>query len=62
MTLAYVSLEAIAQANVPVLLPDTCILLDLLRSPRRENVDGNAMLAGNGLCSLKSPNMQLRAS
>lgn len=49
MTLAYVSLEAIAQANVPVLLPDTCILLDLLRSPRRENVDGKAMLAGKSI-------------
>lgn len=47
--MAYVSLEAIAQANVPVLLPDTCILLDLLRSPRRENVDGNAMLAGQAI-------------
>lgn len=47
--MAYVSLQAIAQANVPVLLPDTCILLDLLRSPRRENVDGNAMLAGKAI-------------
>ena len=47
--MAYDSLEAIAQANVPVLLPDTCILLDLLRSPRRENVDGNAMLAGKAI-------------
>ncbi|MBT9386932.1 hypothetical protein KM176_24030 [Pseudooceanicola sp. CBS1P-1] len=47
--MAYNSLEAIAQANVPVLLPDTCILLDLLRSPRRENVDGNAMLAGRAI-------------
>lgn len=44
--MAYDSLEAIAQANVPVFLPDTCILLDLMRSPRRENVDENAMLAG----------------
>lgn len=48
-TLAYDSLEVIAQANVPVLLPDTCILLDLLRSPRRENVDGDAMLAGKAI-------------
>lgn len=47
--MAYFSLEAIAQANVPVLLPDTCILLDLLRSPRRQNVDGNAMLAGQAI-------------
>ncbi|WP_417742876.1 hypothetical protein [Salipiger sp.] len=47
--MAYLSLQAIAQANVPVLLPDTCILLDLLRSPRRENVDGNAMLAGKAI-------------
>ncbi len=44
--MAYDSLQAIAQANVPVLLPDTCILLDLLRSPRRENVDDIAMLSG----------------
>ncbi|SFA43354.1 hypothetical protein SAMN04487972_10316 [Paracoccus halophilus] len=47
--MAYASLQAIAQVNVPVLLPDTCILLDLLRSPRRENVDGNAMLAGKAI-------------
>ncbi len=47
--MAYASLKAIAQANVPVLLPDTCILLDLLRSPRRENVDANAMLAGKAI-------------
>lgn len=47
--MAYVSLQAIAQANIPVLLPDTCILLDLLRSPRRDNVDGNAMLAGKAI-------------
>lgn len=47
--MAYDSLEAIAQADIPVLLPDTCILLDLLRSPRRENVDGNAMLAGKAI-------------
>ncbi len=47
--MAYVSLEAIAAANVPVFLPDTCILLDFLRSPRRENVDGNAILAGKAI-------------
>jgi hypothetical protein len=47
--LAYDSLEAIAEANVSVFLPDTCILLDLMRSPRRENVDGNAMLAGKAI-------------
>lgn len=47
--MAYVSLQAIAQANVPVLLPDTCILLDLLRSPRRENVDDIAMLSGRAI-------------
>lgn len=47
--MAYDSLEAIAQANVPVFLPDTCILLDLLRSPRRDNVDGNAMLSGKAI-------------
>lgn len=47
--MAYVSLEAIARADIPVLLPDTCILLDLLRSPRRNNVDANAMLAGKAI-------------
>lgn len=47
--MAYDSLEAVAQANVSVFLPDTCILLDLIRSPRRENVDGSAMLAGKAI-------------
>lgn len=45
----YSSLEEIAQANIPVLLPDTCIILDLLRSPRRENVDGNSILSGKAI-------------
>lgn len=43
------SLEEIARANNPVLLPDTCIILDLVRSPRRDNVDGHAMLAGKAI-------------
>lgn len=43
--MVYDSLEAIAQSNVPVFLPDTCILMDFLRSPRRDTVDGAAMLA-----------------
>lgn len=47
--MAYDSLEEIAQAHVPVLLPDTCILLDLLRSPRRENVDETAVLAAKAI-------------
>lgn len=47
--MTYSSLEEIAEANIPVLLPDTCIILDILRSPRRENVDGNSILAGRAI-------------
>lgn len=47
--MVYDALEAIAQANVAVLLPDTCILLDMLRSPRRNTVDEAAILASRAI-------------
>lgn len=43
------SLEELAAGGVPVFFPDTCILLDILRSPRRENVDAAAILAATAI-------------
>lgn len=37
------SLTDIAFAGIPLILPDTCILLDILRSPRRDNVDAHSV-------------------
>lgn len=42
-TVVHGSIEAIVAANVPLVLPDTCILLDILRSPRRDTVDARAV-------------------
>lgn len=46
--MAYSKLEDITRDDA-VLLPDACILLDLLRSPRRDSVDGASILAGRSI-------------
>lgn len=47
--MTYGTIQDIAQSNVAVLLPDTCILLDLIRTPRRDTVDDASMLAGRAI-------------
>ena len=45
------SLDELATANLPVLLPDTCILLDVIRSPLRVTADAKAIQATQLLIS-----------
>ena len=51
----YKSAKEISQASVPVILPDTCILLDIIRSPRRDDVNvRNATTADRIVKSISS--------
>lgn len=43
--MTFSSLQDVVQANVPILCPDTCILLDFICSPIRENITQNTTLA-----------------
>ncbi|ABA06080.1 hypothetical protein Nwi_2827 [Nitrobacter winogradskyi Nb-255] len=43
------NLDDIVAAQVPLILPDTCILLDILRSPRRDNVDARSVLSAKAI-------------
>jgi len=42
-------IDRVIASNVPILLPDTCILLDLVRSPRRTEVTIGAITAARRL-------------
>jgi len=42
-------LDEIVIAQVPIVLPDTCILLDILRSPRRESTDTRSVEAARAI-------------
>lgn len=44
-------LDAIAAAQVPIVLPDTCILLDILRSPRRDCADARSVEAAKTIAA-----------
>lgn len=43
------SLDEIVSAQVPLILPDTCILLDILRSPRRDSVDARSVVSAKAI-------------
>lgn len=46
------SINEVSQANVPVILPDTCILLDIMRSPRRDDVSVRNLTVAEQLVDL----------
>lgn len=43
------NLDEIVLAQVPLILPDTCILLDILRSPRRDTVDARSVVSAKAI-------------
>lgn len=43
------NLDEIVSAQVPLILPDTCILLDILRSPRRYSVDARSIMSAKAI-------------
>ena len=47
--MTFQSLDDIGAAGVPVILPDTCILLDILRSPRRKSVDARLIKSAKSI-------------
>ena len=49
------SVDEIVAVNAPLILPDTCILLDILRSPRRENIDAQSIRSAQAILEAIKP-------